>query len=137
LVVRNASSGAVFDEVPIVTVSSGPKRRVLGVGSAARAASSNCVNPFQHPRILIADFLAAEALLKYAFHAVTPRTWVQPSPIAVCHVVEPLAGGLSQIESRALMEMMEGAGARSAFLWEGRELTDVELLSGAYRSAGT
>ena len=137
LVVRNASTGARFDDKPIVVLSNGPKRRVVGVGAAATAASSTSINPFQHPRILIADFLVAEALLKYAFHAISPRSWVQPSPIAVCHVVEPLEGGLSQIEARALMEMMEGAGARQSFLWEGRELSDAELRSGAYRAAGT
>lgn len=111
--------------------------RVIAVGAAARTAAAVPANPFQHPRILIADFLLAEALLRYAFHAVSPRSWIlQPSPVAVCHVVEPLVGGLAQIECRALMEMMEGAGARSTFVWEGRELTDQELRSGAYRTPG-
>lgn len=133
LIVRNASTGAVFDDLPLIALSGEPKRRVLTVGRAARAASTSCVNPFQHPRILIADFLVAEVLLRYAFHAVSPGGWLQPSPLVVCHVLEPLDGGLSQIESRALMELMAGAGARDTVLWEGRELTDLELRSGAYR----
>lgn len=136
LVVRNASTGAVFDDEPLVALSSERRPRVIALGAAARTASTVAVNPFQHPRILIADFLLAEALLRHAFRAVSPRSWIRPSPIAVCHVVESLEGGLTQIECRALMEMMEGAGAQNAFLWEGRELTDQELRSGAYRPHG-
>lgn len=133
---RNVSTGAVFDDEPLVALSTERKPRVIAVGAAARTASAVPANPFQHPRILVADFLLAEALLRHAFQAVSPRSWIRPSPIAVCHVVEPLKGGLSQIECRALMELMEGAGARSAFLWDGRDLTDQELLSGAYRTPG-
>lgn len=121
---------------PITSGRSERRPRVIAVGAAPRTAAAVPANSFQHPRILAADFLLAEALLRHAFHAVSPRSWIQPSPVAVCHVVEPLEGGLAQIECRALMEMMEGAGARSAFLWEGRELTDQELRSGAYRTPG-
>jgi actin-like ATPase involved in cell morphogenesis len=89
-----------------------------------------------HTKIPTVPFLVAEALMKHAFIAVASRSLIQPSPIVVCHVLEPLEGGLSQIEQRALLEMMSGAGARETFFWEGRELTDPELLSGAYCSAG-
>lgn len=135
LSVRNASTGALFDDEPLIALSDEPRPRVLAIGTAARAAGARCVNPFQHPRILIADFLVAEVLLKYAYRAVSPHGWLVPSPVAVGHVLERLDGGLSQIERRALMELLEGAGARSAFLWEGRELTDAELHAGAYRTA--
>jgi len=135
LVVRSASSGACFDDEPVVVLSNEPKPRILGIGAAASAASGTRINPFKHPRILISDFRVAEVLLMHAFKSVCPRSWLRPHPIAVCHVVEPLEGGLSEIEVRALMEMIEGAGARETFLWEGRDLTDAELLAGAYRTA--
>lgn len=135
LVVRNASSGAVFDEEPLIAVTAEPKPRVPGVGSSARMAPVALTNPFQHPRIIIADFRLAETVFAHAFRSVSPRGWLQPSPIAVCHVLEPLEGGLSQIECRALRECMHGAGARAAYFWEGRELTDAELRSGAYLTA--
>ena len=134
LSVRNASTGAIFDDEPLVALSEEPDPRILAIGAAARSAGGRCCHPFEHPRILIADFQVAEVLLKYAFANVSSRSWLRPSPIAVCHVLEPLEGGLSQIEHRALMEMLAGAGARATFFWEGRELTDAELQAGVYRN---
>ena len=40
--------------------------------------------------------------------------------------------GLADVERRVLFELAEGAGARKAYVWEGRELTDDELRQGKY-----
>jgi rod shape-determining protein MreB and related proteins len=136
LVVRNASTGAVFDDEPLISLTSDAKPRIVAIGATARASAFTPTNPFEHPRVFIADFLLAEVVLKHAFHEVASRSWISPNPIVVCHVLEPLEGGLSSIEHRALLELMHGAGARAVFFWSGRELTDEDLRSGTYRVTG-
>ena len=136
LTVRNASGGYRFDDEPIVAIANSSGRpKVLGVGSAARSIPGDHVNPFSHARVLIADFTLAEELLIVAFKTVAGTSVIRPHPIVVIHVKEPLAGGLTGIERRALHEMAQGAGARETFLWEGAELSDEDLKSGIYKSA--
>ncbi len=133
--VRDASNGAVYDDEPLVAISPGDRPTILAIGSAASGVSENCVNPFAHPRLVIDDFQVAEKLLLYAFKQLAPNRFLAASPIAVIHVIDEFEGGLGQIERRAMLELAEGAGARRAYLWEGRELTDQELRAGVYRSA--
>ena len=95
LIVRNASTGKEFNDEPLLALSDAPRPKILAVGAASRGIGTRCINPFVHPRIVLADFPAAQALLRYAFHAVSPHRWIPPSPIAVFHVLESLEGGLS------------------------------------------
>ena len=46
------------------------------------------------------------------------------------------AGGFTQVEIRAFHEMALGAGASEAVVWQGRSLTDQELLARDFPSGG-
>ena len=132
--VRDASGGGYFDDEPLVGLSDDTPTIITAVGGNART-SAKWVNPFSHPRIIIDDFLIAEKLLMHSFRQVSGNRHIRVAPIAVMHVTEKLEGGLTRIESRALQELAMSAGARECHIWEGRELTDGELRSGAYKSA--
>jgi rod shape-determining protein MreB len=133
--VRNVAKGTTYDDEPLIALTRDAKPRVAAIGASARSSGLPTVNPFEHPRILVADFRLAELIMSHAFQSVSPVTWLRPAPVVVCHVLEPLAGGLSQIELRALHELLNSAGAREVHFWEGGELSDEELRTGVYRPA--
>ena len=120
-------SGARFDEPPLVaiqTLSKGPKT-IVEVGDAAKACSGpdvEIVNPFSHPRTLLADFTVAEKLLQSIFRKLHQSRIFQPSPRVVMHPLEKTDGGLTVVERRAFRELAAGAGAREVVVYEGAPL---------------
>ena len=84
--------------------------------------------PFSHPRMLIGNFISAEAALKKVVRQVSSGSFLMPSPTVLMHPMEKLEGGLSQIEERVLREKALGAGARKAVLWTGHVLSDTEVI---------
>lgn len=69
---------------------------------------------FSHPRFLLADFDAAEALLRQAYKQLR-ESWVIAPKVSVS-VQKPLEGGLSGIDERYLKEIFTHAGAREVLL---------------------
>ena len=79
-------------------------------------------------RILIEDFAGGEKIVQHVIRELFGMGPITPAPIVVVHPDFELEGGLTQIEARALREMVEGAGARKVYLHYGRpELTDQEV----------
>lgn len=140
LVLRNAKTGEVVSEVPEIAISRKPKSSVLGCGVEARlhasAPSVEIINPFAHPRSIVSDFLAGEQLLKDFLRRLQGSSIFAVSPKVVMHPLGDPEGGLTQIEVRALCEMALGAGASGVVVWQGRKLTDQELLSGSFPAGG-
>jgi rod shape-determining protein MreB len=140
LTVRDVRSGRTVSEPPVVAISRDEKRRVLGVGEAARIASgtqpADLVNPFKHPRSLLSDFTVAEVVIKGFVKKLFGNRLFVPSPIVVIHPRIDPEGGFTQIEIRALRELAFGAGASRGIVWHGRDLTDDELLNLRFESGG-
>lgn len=137
LTVRNVKSGAFLSEVPEVAISTAKPARVLDIGAAARLQSgANIVNPFAHPRSLVSDFTVAELLLKTMVQRLLKRSFFVPSPKVIMHPLGEPQGGFTQIEIRVFREMARGAGASFVVVWEGRALSDQELLSGKFPGGG-
>lgn len=110
-----------------------PTMSVIAVGKDAPAAASSTGaeirQPFAHPRSLVSDFIAGEALLRHVIRQVTKTHWLAVSPYLVLHPLEKLEGGLTEVEERAFQEMGLGAGAAKTQVWTGRPLTDEEILA--------
>lgn len=140
LTVRNPKTGQAISEAPEVAISDGPKKRIIAVGSNARAAQSSqsvkVVNPFIHPRSLVSDFTVAEQLIKAFIKRLGNQSIFALAPEIVMHPQGKPSGGFTQIEIRAIYEMALGAGARKVKVWQGRALTDQELLSRQFPSEG-
>lgn len=140
LSVRDPKSGASFSEPPEVAIAHEPKANILGIGAAARLrageASVEIVNPFGHPRSLVSDFTVGEQLLKAAFRSVRRSSFLSVAPRVIMHPQGDPVGGFTQVEIRAFHEMALGAGAREVKVWQGRSLTDQEVLAGTFPAGG-
>lgn len=141
--VRNARTGATWDEIPEVALLEHPRPVIQAVGSKAREAAAHTggrvVNPLAHPRSIISDFVLAQQLLKYSVRHVLAQGsfWrLAPSPRMVLRLPDPPEGGYTQMETRALKELALGSGASRVTLWQGPALKDDELLSDTYPSTG-
>jgi hypothetical protein len=79
--------------------------------------------PFTNSRMLVADFTAAQALMKKAMQQV--KGFLRPA--VVIHPLELIEGGLSEVEKRILLELALGGGAGRVNVWVGPELGDAEV----------
>ncbi len=143
LSVRNARTGATWDEAPEIALLDHPKPVIQAVGNNAREAAAHTgarvVNPLAHPRALVSDFVLALQLLRYGVRQVLSKGsfWqLAPSPHMVLRLPAPPEGGYTQVETRALKELALGSGASRVTLWQGPALKDEELLSGTYPATG-
>lgn len=139
ITLRDSGSGNQLEEVPVLAVSRSKPKRILGVGRSAEISAAETreqyelFNGFDHPRVLLDDFLAAEKVLEHLFRKLLSARIFRPSPVVVMHPLGNIEGGMTQIEIRAIRELAAGAGAREVFVWSGRPLHDEELRSGTFR----
>ena len=140
LTVRNPKTGYLVSEAAEVAITSGSKAKIVGVGTAARAAaldpSVKLVRPFAHPRSLVSDFTMADQLLKEFMRRMPSQSFLKLAPMVVIHPQGEPEGGFTQLEIRAFHELALGAGASIVKVWHGPDLTDQELLSGSFPSTG-
>ena len=127
LKITNIDTGAIFDEEPVLAIKKTNKGQPTITAFGNKASSEIAediehVNPFSHPRSLIADFTAGEKLIQHIFKVLFDGSLFNPSPLAVIHPMEKTEGGLTQVEQRAFMELGAGAGARDVAVYQGPEL---------------
>lgn len=125
--------------VPTVYIQLSPQRITLRnakTGESISEVPDGARNPFGHPRSLVSDFLAGEQLLKALLRKLLPGSLFAASPRVVLHPLSDPAGGFTQVEVRALQEMVRGAGASEVIVWQGRALTDQELMDRDFPSDG-
>ncbi|MCG2595389.1 rod shape-determining protein [Ramlibacter sp. XY19] len=139
LTLRNAKSGESVTTSPEIALAKGRKPKVVAVGAKARKQESRNVqvlNPFAHPRTLLADFGAAELLLRTLMAQVKGSRSLFGGPRVVMHLQDDPAGGFTQLEIRGFQELAKGAGASQAVVWQGPNLTDEQLKSGVFPKEG-
>lgn len=127
LKITECATGKVYDDVPLMalqTLASG-KQHILAIGKeAAGLADANVVtiNPFSHPRTLLADFYVAEKILQHAFSTFARSRFLRVRPKTILQPMEKAEGGLNAIECRAFRELAMGAGAIAVTLYLGPPL---------------
>jgi rod shape-determining protein MreB len=140
LSVRDVRSGRAYAARPVGAVLTGPVRRVVRIGDDALTASAGrplqIVNPFKHPRMLIAEFTLGQQVLRGFLRKLYASSLLPRQPFLVLHPRIDPAGGFTEIEIRALRELGLGAGASRVLVWHGRELLQRELLSLQLGSGG-
>ena len=141
LSVRNVRKNITIEGRPVAAITQDAKHAVLVVGEEsytyAHQPDVKIVNPFSHPRTLLADFTVAEQVLKgFLKKLFAQASLFQPAPTILLHPCIDPEGGFTQIEIRAMRELCYAAGGRNVTIWQGRELTDEELLSGKFPSEG-
>ncbi|MDB5861968.1 MAG: rod shape-determining-related protein [Ramlibacter sp.] len=129
LTLRNVQTGESVTTSPEIAIERARTSKVVAVGAKARKHESRTVqvlNPFAHPRTLLADFGAAELLLRALLPQVRGRS-LFGGPRFVMHLQDDPAGGFTQLEIRGFRELALGAGASQAVVWHGPNLTDEQL----------
>ncbi len=119
-------TGEVFSERPLVAIQVNNKgvKSIVAIGHAAtKTQNAEVINPFEHPRLLLADFVVGEKLLQWIFHKIYQKKPFKPAPCVVIHPLEKLEGGLTDIERRAFKELALGAGAQDVVVYQGAELS--------------
>lgn len=125
-----------FEDKPLLALKVTPKGKklIVAVGAEAEAAhyrdpaSVSVYNAFDHPRSCIKDFEIGKETLKYFVSKAVSRKAIL-RPVIVMHPLEKLEGGLTDVESLALVELGSYAGARKVYVWTGRILDPQELLT--------
>jgi rod shape-determining protein MreB and related proteins len=95
---------------------------------SGRSAQVTSDAPFTTNRLLVGDFLAAEAALRKGFTEVQVGPKYLAAPRVVMHPLEMVEGGLSGVENRVFMEVADCAGASRIAVWVGHELSDQEVV---------
>jgi len=135
LLIRDSRTGKAV-RLPAAIALDPEGKTIIAVGANATKQSPSQVHwPFDHPRIVIADFQLAEKLLQAALRELFEQSFMRPSPVVVVQSLDEWESGLSQIERRALLELCYGAGAREVFLWQGQAPSDELLRSGGFRQS--
>ena len=125
--VIRVANGDEFNQAPLMALEEkGGKVVVKAVGDDAakckNQAGVEVVNPFSHPRLLVADFQKAEKVLMHAFQTLFAKSWFAVAPRVVVQPMEKLEGGLTDIELRVFRELCLGAGAREVVVYVGTVL---------------
>jgi hypothetical protein len=82
--------------------------------------------PFSNERLLFAEFDIAEAFIK---RLVVKLNGKLRTSFFLVHPVELNEGGVSSTEKRIFEESFERANGRLVVIWEGKELSNKEVLS--------
>ncbi len=131
---RNVSTGHFVEVTPKIGVDN--KYTIVSVGDPVDPQATKVLRPFEHPRVLFNEFAAAEKILQFVIRELSPKKFFAPSNVVVVHPDSELEGGLTQIEARALREMVQGAGAREVHIYCGPALSDREVEDGTYEKWG-
>jgi len=123
---RDVSSGETFDTAARIGLDG--VNRIAAVGDMTDSVV-RVVEPFNHPRVAIADFMVASKLLQYGMQRLSRMKWISPSPIIVIQPDMELVGGLSELETRALLELGASAGARKTYVHYGNRLSDQDVVA--------
>ncbi len=129
LKVIDVHSGLEFNQLPFIAIekSNNGKFVVKAIGLEAQAligvVGLEVVNPFLHPRQLIANFQKAEKIMQHAVRIACGKKLFSPSPRVVLQPMEKLEGGLTEIEIRAFRELCLGAGAREVVIYVGSTIS--------------
>lgn len=112
--VWSAGEGVVLAEPSVVAVDA-VSGRVVAVGSEAREmlgrTGSNLIAQKPLKDGVVADFLVAQAMLKYFMNKVLGSSRFFKPEVMVC-----VPSGITQVERRAVLEATLAAGAKTAYL---------------------
>jgi rod shape-determining protein MreB len=122
---RKFETHEVLEYEPLLALATERGQQVIkAVGAPARSFASEgveIVNPFAHPRVLVANFQLAEKLLLWGVKELS-NSRIRPAPRLIIHPLEKLEGGLTDIELRVFRELALGCGARAVKIHVGERI---------------
>ena len=136
LEVIDTGTTAFWSEVPNLSyqLDSNGEKVTVSIGNAAKSSDGIVENPFSHPRLLIGDWLVAEMLITRVFRTINTGLGKFAKPIVIFYVKDRLEGGLTNIELRALYELMWAVRAREIYFWPDRTPpSEQQILAKTYK----
>lgn len=126
LKVTNLMNNRVFDQTPNIAIKTEDdgRKKVTAYGDEALLKLDKdtiSINPFSHPRMLLADVIIAQELLKYVFKKIKSSSIF--APIVIIHPMEKLEGGLTFIEKNGFISLVKDSGAKEAYAYVGDEVS--------------
>ncbi|MCP4346496.1 MAG: rod shape-determining protein [Desulfobacterales bacterium] len=132
--VKHVETGNTIEDKPLLAVKQNKKGKniVFAIGAEVEQLQNDTTisihNGFSHPRVCINDFEIAQAtLMHFIRKALNKKILIRP--IMIMHPKGNLKGGLSQIEDRAIKELATASGAQKCYVWVGRRLKEIEMIS--------
>ena len=148
LIVRSVGTERKFDDIPLMAISVEDTAQISShlihaVGHVSEEAvkeisGSSLCRPFYHPRLLVSNYPAAEALLNYAAISTYGSSWailwrMLFKPFVIMHPTVEYEDGLTSLEFRTLIELGFNVPGKEVYIWTGKRLlTDDEILSGQF-----
>lgn len=149
ITVHNCTTHEIISAPPDIALRHSAKVTMQGFGIAAHDAMTQAqveglppgvtmelVNPFLHPRTLIADASLAKHLVSHYLQSVHRKKWMQPSPWLVIHPQGIPEGGYTAVEIQTLLNLGNACGAISTVIWQGTELTSDHIRSRIFPETG-
>ena len=125
ITLRKFETHEVLEYEPLLALTTERGQQVIkAVGAQARSFTGEqveIVNPFAHPRVLVANFQLAEKLLLWGVKELS-NSRIRPAPRLIMHPLEKLEGGLTDIELRVFRELALGCGARAIKIHVGERI---------------
>ena len=124
--VTNVATDEVFDELTTVSYQCAANGKMVNIkcGNNALVNSgpeTKTMNPFSHPRTLLANTTVIHRFFKYLFKKYK-KSFIY-SPIVVIHLMEKVEGDLLDMEKYTLNFVGTKAGASSIFPYVGDKFT--------------
>ena len=132
-VLTNKGCIGEYEATASIAVRGAAEGEVIAAGEEAEAWDGTpdvlLHHAFDHPRVLIAGFDSALLVLRHFLRLACHGRLPLLGFTLVLHVQEELEGGLTDVESRALMELGLRAGARKVVICqEPQTLSDDEIM---------
>jgi len=132
--IKHVETGNTIEDKPLLAIKQNKKGKniVQAIGGEVELLQNDTTvsihNGFSHPRVCINDFeIAHVTLMHFVRKALNKKIFIRP--IMIMHPKRDFQGGLSQIEDRAIRELAEASGAQKCYVWVGRRLKDLEMIS--------
>lgn len=124
--VTNTKMGYTYSNTTLIAIEKDQKGQdtIVAIGSKANIYP-NALNPFAHKRVLFDNFEIASMIMRYAFEQATQKR-ILFSPIAIIKVIKKLDTPITQIEQRALCELLTNAGARESIILDNNTHFDID-----------
>ena len=132
LKVTNLMNNKVFDQAPNIAIKTDAKgnKKITAYGDDALVILEEdtiSFNPFSHPRMLLADVIAAQELLKLVFKQTKSSSIF--APIVIMHPMEKVEGDLTYIERHGFKSLGKNSGAKEVFTYVG-DVVSGDILKG-------
>jgi hypothetical protein len=107
------------------------RMELIKIGDEIKTITLNPTENYSTHNLLIGEISVADNLLRNGFKKVAESKFLSKGPLVVIQPMEMVGKELSEVENRILLELAYGAGAFRVAIWNGKELSNDEVIEKA------